>query len=507
VVWEMVDYVSLYTNPVLSRSAMTDFEKIYQEYFGADQDTPVSYVSAVQQNFARYNKPIIMDAISIAAGDTAVGNFHGIPEMFYSGQDVSGFLPNPAMQTARYKAAFELAASLKNQIVGVGIDGYAPWQQAAWISNPNLDHPSSIWNHWAKIGWDLYYAPDTVASISPVLLRGYQNSTLKYGNDRDNVVLGQSHGEILRGFDGNDILVPQLGNDSINGGSGTDTVVFSCRLSGAVFRYRAIDQTFIVEADGVDQVSEVEIFQFSDQSINAANLAGIGEAGQSFKVPVSREDLFLAYLAYFGRPPDPTGLQGAGVRTQDEIVAIFSESQESRDLFTGVSIPEQVNSIYRNLFGRDAEQAGLDYWANEIVSGRVSSSRAALTIQGAALNEDALTVAAKMDVMQAFVSHLSSSLTLAQGYSGNAAAAIARDFLASVKGTTASELEANKAIALANVPATVSRMAGSVQNTSAEDPMFQLTSYVDEQPEDSSSLADDSEVQLVGVQDLPSIPL
>jgi hypothetical protein len=149
----------------------------------------------------------------------------------------------------------------------------------------------------------------------------------------------------------------------------------------------------------------------------------------------------------------------------------------------------------------------LAYWVNEVNSGRVTLAGASFTIQGAALNADALTVAAKMDVMQAFVSHLSSSTTLAQGYSGNAAAAIARDFLASVRGTTASELAVNKASALAGIPSTVSRMAGSVQRTSAEDALFQVTSYDEDQPAGLELAADPSEVQLVGVGDLLSMSL
>jgi hypothetical protein len=50
-------------------------------------------------------------------------------------------------------------------------------------------------------------------------------------------------------------------------------------------------------------------------------------------------------------------------------------------------------------------------------------------------------------------------------------------------------------------------MAGSVQRTSAEDALFQVTSYDEDQPAGLELAADPSEVQLVGVGDLLSTSL
>lgn len=232
VVWDMVDYVSLYTNPVLSRHASSDLEAIYREYFVSDTDTVTAVVDAYRQNYLKYGKPIIMDALSFNAGDTVVGDIDNIPGLVYQGKDLSQFSPNYAMQAARYQAAFELAGGPLNNIVyGVGIDGYVPWQQAGWIKYPNMNHPSSIWNKSATLGFDLAYAPSTVTQISPWLRRGIDQTVLKYGDDRDNVIAGQNHGETIRAYAGDDVIYPKGGNDVIWLGAGRDTVVFDTALN------------------------------------------------------------------------------------------------------------------------------------------------------------------------------------------------------------------------------------------------------------------------------------
>lgn len=232
VVWEMVDYVSLFTNPILSRSPTVNIENIYNEYFTSDSDTRVSVVDCYANNYARYGKPIIMDALSFNAGDRAVGDLDGIPGLVYQGASLSQFSPNYAMQSARYQAAFELAGGPLNGIVhGVGIDGYVPWQQASWIRSPNVSHPSAVWNKYAMIGFDLAYSPNTVSGISPWLKRGISNTVLKYGSDSTDILHGQSHGEVLRGFAGDDTIYPNLGNDTIWTGTGSDVIVFDSALS------------------------------------------------------------------------------------------------------------------------------------------------------------------------------------------------------------------------------------------------------------------------------------
>ncbi len=73
------------------------------------------------------------------------------------------------------------------------------------------------------------------------------------------------------------------------------------------------------------------------------------------------------YLAYFGRPAD-SGLDywlEVGIGTKD-----FAENMYLQNEFLAIngqlSIQEQVNNMYQNLFARDADTDGLNYWTKQI---------------------------------------------------------------------------------------------------------------------------------------------
>ena len=51
-----------------------------------------------------------------------------------------------------------------------------------------------------------------------------------------------------------------------------------------------------------------------------------------------------------------------------------------------------VNQVYQNLFNRQAETAGLSYWQNQILTGKISIGTAVLTIANAAAGDDATTM-------------------------------------------------------------------------------------------------------------------
>lgn len=167
------------------------------------------------------------------------------------------------------------------------------------------------------------------------------------------------------------------------------------------------------------------------------------------------------YIAYFGRPADPIGLNsaatalnaaGAPATTQGLVNAYstnatvrtlvdnFGSSAESQALYGAVTTPDTianfVTQIYLNVLDRAPDTAGLLYWSGEIASGRLIPSRVALTILDAATRTaDATTVANKLAVASNFTTALDTAAEIA-AYSGNEAAAIARAMLSNVDGTT-----------------------------------------------------------------------
>ena len=86
---------------------------------------------------------------------------------------------------------------------------------------------------------------------------------------------------------------------------------------------------------------------------------------------VDQNSIVGLYVIYFNRAPDPAGL--AFWQTQDvtidELAAQFGASPEAQALYPFLAAPtlanpeEFINEIYRNAFGRDADEAGLAFWS------------------------------------------------------------------------------------------------------------------------------------------------
>jgi len=170
------------------------------------------------------------------------------------------------------------------------------------------------------------------------------------------------------------------------------------------------------------------------------------------------------YVAYFGRPADPTGLQNfeaalaaanapttmsgllAAYNTNPAVTSLvnaFGNSGESGRLYgtniaSSLPVAENfVTAVFESLFNRAPLQAGLTFWSNAITSGSVTPGEAALAIAAAAGTADTATVANKVAAASAFTadltSHGSAGLTT---YQGATEAGYGRAFIATVNGTT-----------------------------------------------------------------------
>ena len=175
------------------------------------------------------------------------------------------------------------------------------------------------------------------------------------------------------------------------------------------------------------------------------------------------------YVTYFGRPADYFGLQNfenallnanaptdlgqlaAAYNTNPAVHALvdsFGTSTESQNLFGAItdsnaSTNAFVNAIFANLFGREANSAGLNFWSSAIASHSLTPSDAALAIAaGAASNTsaqgliDAATVANKISLASIFTTDLGESATSIVAYSGAVAGTAARTMLGGVSAST-----------------------------------------------------------------------
>jgi hypothetical protein len=94
------------------------------------------------------------------------------------------------------------------------------------------------------------------------------------------------------------------------------------------------------------------------------------------------------YVAYFGRAADPSGLDywtTKGISTAD-FAAHMHDQPEFKSVYGTKSVEEQVNQIYKNLFDRDADVTGLNYWTLQINLGNLKLAEIANDLIFAAQN-------------------------------------------------------------------------------------------------------------------------
>jgi hypothetical protein len=105
--------------------------------------------------------------------------------------------------------------------------------------------------------------------------------------------------------------------------------------------------------------------------------------------PITKENVSKLYLATFARPLDTKGLdywinidgEGSNITTIEELSENFALQDEYLKKYPPTTTDSEfINSIYQNLFQRDAEPLGLEYWVTNLESGVMSRDKAILSI-------------------------------------------------------------------------------------------------------------------------------
>ena len=132
------------------------------------------------------------------------------------------------------------------------------------------------------------------------------------------------------------------------------------------------------------------------------------------------------YVGYFGRAPDPDGLAHYKTKlkageTIEQFAAEFANSVEAKAKYPYLFLSEIglatdsyltgfVNSIYQNLFGRDAEKAGSDHWKAQLESGGSTVAAFIMNIangaQDGAENKDKTTLNNKVAAAKDFTTQI-----------------------------------------------------------------------------------------------------
>ena len=172
------------------------------------------------------------------------------------------------------------------------------------------------------------------------------------------------------------------------------------------------------------------------------------------------------YITYFGRPADPAGLAfwtgGAnGALPPEQVADLFAANPEFSETTKGKNTEQVVNSFYVNLFGRNAEQDGLEYWTNEVNIGNISLQRVGLYIGNGALdkplvdgkpNPDYVALKSKIEASNLFTKSVAANVEASLEYAGPLAATYGVDYLVPVTTTATIPTEQFTKIFIQDLP-------------------------------------------------------
>jgi Ca2+-binding RTX toxin-like protein len=159
------------------------------------------------------------------------------------------------------------------------------------------------------------------------------------------------------------------------------------------------------------------------------------------------------YIALFGRPADPLGLNYFNEATQNgaDLTAIgdLAATAEYQGRFEGMNNSQIVNAIYQSLFNRAPDMAGLEFFVNALNNGTITVNQIAINILDGAQGPDKSVVDNKIAAANTFTAAINTGEEVV-AYQGETAAAAGRAFLAQITADSASipsQEQIDKAIA------------------------------------------------------------
>ena len=193
------------------------------------------------------------------------------------------------------------------------------------------------------------------------------------------------------------------------------------------------------------------------------------------------------YIAYYGRAADPVGLAYWAAKVETDglagIMASFGASAEATTLYGSLTNTAKVNALYQQSFGRDADFAGLMYYAGQLTAGTMTAASIAQNIFDGASGNDATIIANKLVVAKAYTAAVDTAAEVV-AYSGTVAAASARSLLSTVDADTATA-SFDVATTVASI-VTAANVAAVVAGTT-----FALTTVTDTLAKNTGGVNDD----------------
>ena len=173
----------------------------------------------------------------------------------------------------------------------------------------------------------------------------------------------------------------------------TTNITYALKSSDYTFYDLGDDRYGIKTATGIDDLTGVSTLSFPDKDLSVLN-----DLKGTFDQVTGKDDLtgktFRLYNAAFARLPDASGLEywitqrSSGTNSERVVAQSFLGSAEFIELYgSDVSHATYVNNLYKNVLGREADTAGLNYWVGNLTNGLEERHEALLGFSESAENK------------------------------------------------------------------------------------------------------------------------
>lgn len=187
------------------------------------------------------------------------------------------------------------------------------------------------------------------------------------------------------------------------------------------------------------------------------------------------------YIALFGRPADPLGLAFFNSATNNgaNLTAIgdLASTAEYQSRFTGQSSTQIITTIYRSLFNRDPDLAGLTFFATALANKTLTINNIAIAIFDGAQGSDVTIRDLKVAAANAFTAQIDTVAEI-NGYTGTAAAASGVAFITGVTTTAPTAEQVSAAVVTATTQPQIGRtvtLTNNVDGPGAISPAIETT--------------------------------
>ena len=179
---------------------------------------------------------------------------------------------------------------------------------------------------------------------------------------------------------------------------------WSGNFSAYKFYKKGENRYQIKTSSGYDDITGFPLLRFSGESDTSIfrDISAIADIKATFdQVTGLNNDsgkVFRLYNAAFKRLPDSSGLEywinqySSGKSEINDIASAFLLSSEFQQLY-GENITDSVfvNTLYKNVLGREADTGGLNYWLGQLSSGAETRYEALLGFAESAENKALFT--------------------------------------------------------------------------------------------------------------------